>query len=160
MIISFTTLILTGCKEAIDQITSVGQEEDSKDQIYKDKLKTDLKIFDRIRLQNNQAFFDLNDKLEEATSKQTSTVELRKELQDFSNTLRNQNDQFKTQSLSTPEVAKLRNVIMQLNYDTTQILDIIDNPNTVKNRLTPYLKKQQRSINEYNKLRTEIESKI
>ncbi|OUY06782.1 hypothetical protein CAP51_12735 [Acinetobacter populi] len=160
MIISFSTLVLTGCKETMDQIASVGQEQSSKDQLYTDKLKTDLKNFDQIRPQNNQVFFDLNDKLNKATAKQTSTIELRKELQDFADSLRNQNDKFKTQAFSTPEVAKLRNTIMQLNYDTIQILDIIDNPNTVKNRLTPYLKKQERLIHEYNKLRTEIESKI
>lgn len=160
VLISFSTVLLTGCKETVEQIASIGQDDPVKNQTHSDKLKADMNLFDQIHPQSNQVFLQLNQQLNKATAKQTSTVELRKDLQDFANSLRHQNDQFKTESFRTPEVANLRNTIMQLNYDTLAIIDVMDNPSTVKNRLKPYLKQQQRLIHQYNKSRIGIESKI
>lgn len=155
-----TTLAFTGCKETLEQIGVTGQNETSVDPLYVQKLKLDLQNFDRIRTNQNEFFIQLNEKLKKAAHKTTSTVELRKSLQDMATTLRYQNEQFKLRSLNTSEVANLRNKVMQLNYESLKILEVLENPATVENRLNEYLNKQKNLLHEYNKLRTEIEAML
>lgn len=159
LLLSGTLIGVTGCKDALEQLTGSSQHE-SADAIYQEKLSTDLKAFDQIRTQQNSVFFELEDKLQKAAHKESSTPELRQELEDLSNTLSSQNDSFKTLHLQTTEVAKLRNIIMQLNYATIQIVQVKENPIAVNNRLKGYLNKQRNLINNYNRLRTEVEMKL
>lgn len=158
-LISVTTFGITGCKDVLDQITGMSQN-DTPDHAYQKLLSADLKIFDQIRTQQNSVYIQLEDKLNQAARTQTSTSELRNELQDLANTLANQNNSFKNSHIQTSEVARLRNTIMQLNYSTMQIIQIVDNPNTVNNRLPSYLSKQRSLINSYNQLRTDVEMKL
>lgn len=161
LIIGLSTLSLSGCTDLFDKINSlINQEEPTADDIYQQKLKNDLKAFDEIRTQQNSIFFELDEKLEKARQKETSTATVRSELLSFSNTLATQNDRFKTLHLHTTEVAKMRNAVMQLNYATIDIIQVIDNPQAVNNKFRGYINKQKQLINDYNKLRTQAESKL
>lgn len=159
LFISFSSLSLTGCNDLLQQITDfINPSENSENDLVKKKLQSDLKAFDAIRVEQNSAFYDLEDKLKKAAHKETSTANLRGELVSFANKLHTQNDRFKVTHIQTPEVAKLRNVVMQLNYETIIIIQTVDNPIAVNNKLRGYLTMQTKLLNEYNKLRTEIEA--
>ncbi len=159
-VLSMTATMLTGCKDVLEQIVAMDQYETSSDEAYIDALKIDVKNFDRIRTSQNSLFIDLDEKLKQATNKNTSTVELRQELEGIGRDLRYQNDQFKIQHFNTNEVAQLRNKVMKLNYLTVEIIDVLQNPNTVANRLPRYVNQQKKLLNEYNQLRTDIETQI
>ena len=161
MCISLSSLSLTGCNDLLQQITNfITPADNSEDAIQRKKIQSDLKIFDSIRSDQNSAFYDLEETLKKATSKETSTAAIRAELVSFANKLHTQNDRFKVTHIQTPEVAKLRNVVMQLNYETIIIIQTVDNPAAVNNRLRGYLNTQNKLLNEYNKLRTEIEASL
>lgn len=161
LIITCSTLSLAGCKEIFDKMTGlISTEQPSEDEVFKQKLKTDLQVFDRIRTYHNITFLELEAPLRKAANKEQSTATLRSELTNFANSLSGQNNQFKSQHFHTREVAKLRNTAMKLNYATIQIIEVIDNPKTVNARLANYLNRQKQLINEYNKLRTETETKL
>lgn len=159
LVISCSALTLTGCKEILEQITGlISSEQPSEDEIFKRKIKSDLNNFDQIRTFQNTTFFELKDALSKAADKKLSTTQIRAELLGFSNALQNQNEQLKQQHFQTPEVAKMRNSIMELHYITITLIAVVDNPNVVKARLSHYLNQQKDLINEYNKLRLEAES--
>lgn len=157
--ISLSSLSLTGCNDLLQQITNlITPAETNENTIHQNKLKSDLKVFDSIRPEQNSIFYDLEEKLKKVSHKDTSTAALRSELVNFANNLSIQNERFKVTHIQTPDVAKLRNTIMQLNYETIIIVQTIDNPIAVNNRLNGYLNTQKKLLNEYNKLRTEIEA--
>ena len=152
-------LTQVGCKDTLEQLTGMTQEE-RPDEAYQAKLIEDLKAFDQIRTQQNSLFMQLDDQLDLASSKQTTNSKVRQELRDLAGTLDSQNQQFKQLHVHTPEVARLRNAVMQLNYSTMQIVALVDNPNAVNSRLDRYKSMQKNYLNRYNHLRTEVESKL
>ncbi len=161
LVLSMMTATITGCKDILDVLTTTNSEEPAaKEEIYRKKLKTDLKQLDQIRTTSNTAFIELEDKLKQTAKKNTSTLAVRQELQNFAANLRSQNDQFRVQYFATSEVAKLRNKIMQLNYATIQIIAVIENPNEVSKRLNHYFNQQEKFIADYNKMRAEVETSL
>ena len=161
LIISLSTLSLTGCNDLLTKLSNLFNSEQPKPHdIHQQNLKKDLKAFDAIRTQQNSVFFELNEKLESAKNKETSTATIRADLISFSDTLASQTESFKGLHLHTTEVAKMRNKVMQLNYSTIQIIQVVDNPTAVNKRMNDYLNVQKKLINDYNKLRTEAELKL
>ncbi|MFC3901331.1 hypothetical protein SAMN05421749_11119 [Acinetobacter marinus] len=159
LLLLLASVMLVGCKDTLEQIVGMTQDQ-RPDAAYQSKLKTDLKAFDQIRSQQNGVFDELDQQLSFASKKSTSSAQIRQSLQDISGTLSSQNEQFKKLHIHTPEVARLRNAVMQLNYSTMQIVALVDNPNAVNSRLNRYKSMQKNYINRYKHLRTEIESKL
>ena len=159
--VGISTLTLTGCDDLFEKITqSFGTEQTTVDQSTQKKFEADLEEFDRIHTKIEPLFKELDQKLKLTTQKSTSTAKVRSDLTGISNTLSRLNSEYEVLHFHTPEVAKLRNKVMQLNYETIQLISMIDNPNTMQQRVPRYLAEQKELINAYNKLRTETEAKL
>ena len=161
LVISFSVFSLSGCKEITDYINDfTAKDQPSPQEIFKQKLKDDLKACNNISRFGMDSFTELEITLRQAADKKQSTAIIRSDLLSFAEDLKVQNEKFKRYHFRTNEGAKLRNKLMQLNYATIQIIQVIDNPMTVQRRLATYLQKQRTLIQEYEQLKAEMQSKI
>ena len=159
-----TSIALTGCNEldhAIAHIENIIKPQElSPEQVFRKKLKDDLRAFERIATVGEVSFIELEASLRKAAKSTLPTDPIKQELQSFANQLSSQNEAFKLQHFQTNDGAKLRNKMMQLNYATIQLIHVMNNPQAFERRLERYLKRQQQLITEYKHIKNEMKEKI
>ena len=173
LVMSLPAFTLAGCKNATHyinefipkEVTSyinnfISTEPPSAEELFKQKLQDDLHAFEQIARFGSDSFLELEIPLRKAADKEQSTMQIRSDLLSFATELNSQNELFKIYHFRTDEGAKLRNKLMQLNYATLQIIQVVDNPVVVHRRLEGYLQRQRELINECDEIKADIQAKI